>query len=103
MSQFSDILSTPDFADLDECRPYEACVGCGWCCLTDPCSLALQLHGHQDRCVELLWDESLRCYRCRLMRDPAWRDRARTSQHAGQGCCAPLNPWRTDVRNRESG
>ncbi len=77
------------------------CVGCGWCCLRDPCSESHRRYGYTKVCPELLWDEASRRYLCKLMLDPEYGEAVRQSQHAGQGCYAPLNAWRKDVRNRK--
>ena len=72
------------------------CVGCGWCCLTDQCVESHIKHGYRERCPEVFWDNDLRCYRCRLSAD----DSLRRLLGIGEGCCAPLNPWRDDVKDR---
>ncbi|WP_366141540.1 hypothetical protein [Pseudodesulfovibrio sp.] len=77
------------------------CVGCGWCCLTDPCQESHRRHGYVRRCPDLKWDEAKGRYLCGLMLDPDQGAEVRRSQHAGQGCYAPLNAWRKDVRNRD--
>jgi len=77
-----------------ESRP---CVGCGWCCLTDQCRESLQLHGYRQRCPEVFWDGGLSLYRCRLSSEKTYRELLAM----GEGCCAPLNSWRGDVRNRD--
>ena len=73
------------------------CVGCGWCCLTDQCRESLQLHGYRERCPEVFWDDDLSLYRCRLSSEKTYRELLAM----GEGCCAPLNSWRADVRNRD--
>ena len=73
------------------------CVGCGWCCLTDQCRESHILYGYQERCPDLVWDENALRYLCRRAADPAFRYRL----GIGEGCCAPLLPWRKDVRNRD--
>lgn len=72
------------------------CVGCGWCCLTDQCVESHILHGYKERCPEVYWDAQLRCHRCRL----SSQERFRKLLAIGEGCCAPLNAWRNDVRDR---
>ena len=76
---------------------YLPCLGCGWCCLHDQCPESHILHGYLARCPEIGWDELLGLYRCRL----ADRKKYRELLHMGLGCCAPLNPWRGKVRERE--
>lgn len=56
------------------------------------------LHGYLKRCPEIAWDESLKLYRCGLSGQESFR----RLLGLGEGCCAPLNPWRTDVRNRDN-
>lgn len=77
------------------------CVGCGWCCLSDPCWVSHWRHGYTRRCPELYWDEELGRYMCAAMDDPEEGDYARRKLYEGQGCCAPDNPFRDDVRNRD--
>ena len=93
------------FADAPSIEPLTEeitpCVGCGWCCLTDPCSESHRRHGYTRRCPDLLWDEKQGRYLCGLMLDPDQGEEVRRSQHAGQGCYAPLNSWRKNVRNRD--
>jgi hypothetical protein len=76
------------------------CVGCGWCCLHDPCWVSHWKHGHRRRCPELYWDKAAGRYFCRVMGDPVEGERARRKLFEGQGCCAPDNPWRDDLRER---
>ncbi len=75
------------------------CVGCGWCCLTDQCRDSHIRYGYLERCPDIYWDEAQGLYRCRLAHDPE----TRRNQAMGKGCCAPLNSWRKDVRNRDGG
>lgn len=77
------------------------CVGCGWCCLTDQCEESHRKYGYMLRCPEVFWDQSVRRYNCRMMLDPVSGAASRKALLQGKGCCAPLNPWRTDVRNRD--
>jgi hypothetical protein len=53
------------------------------------------------RCPDLRWDEEQGRYLCGLMLDPETAELFRRTQHEGQGCYAPLNAWRDDVRNRD--
>jgi hypothetical protein len=73
------------------------CVGCGWCCLTDQCGESHILHGYRQRCPEVFWDGAARRYLCRLSSS----ERMREHLAMGEGCCAPLNSWRGDVKNRD--
>ena len=79
--------------------PPAACVGCGFCCLTDQCEVSHRLHGYLPRCPELAWDEGGSRYVCRLIAKPRCGvDLA--PLFVGQGCCWRDNPWRGDVRRR---
>jgi hypothetical protein len=76
-------------------------VGCGWCCLDNPCEVSHQLYGYQRRCPDLAWDAALARYVCRLLDHPDRAVEFATALNLGQGCCAPLNSWRQDVRDRD--
>jgi len=80
---------------------YLPCVGCGWCCLHDQCTDSLRRHGYLPRCPELFWSEEAGRYLCRTMLEGESGAGIRRNQHTGKGCCAPLNSWRQDVRNRD--
>jgi hypothetical protein len=82
-------------------QPALPCVGCGWCCLHAPCETSHRKYGYRTRCPDLLWDETQRRYLCLLMLAPKTRETTRREQSEGRGCCAPTNPWREDVRNRD--
>ncbi len=77
------------------------CVGCGWCCLQDPCMESHRRYGYMRRCPDIIWDEEAGRYLCGLMLNPETAEQFKRSQHAGEGCYAPLNSWRDDVRNRD--
>lgn len=77
------------------------CVGCGWCCLDNQCEESHRQYGYMRRCPDLKWDDEQGRYLCLMMLDPEKGDQARRSNHEGQGCYAPLNKWRDDVRNRD--
>ncbi|SDB33715.1 hypothetical protein SAMN05660653_01618 [Desulfonatronum thiosulfatophilum] len=79
----------------------KACVGCGWCCLTDQCMESHRKHGYMPRCPEVFWDPFQQRYQCSMMLDPVQGLASRKALLQGKGCCAPLNPWRDDVRNRD--
>ncbi|ABB37193.1 hypothetical protein Dde_0392 [Oleidesulfovibrio alaskensis G20] len=79
------------------CTP---CNGCGWCCLDHPCDESVYLHGYTDRCPELCWSKSRNRYLCRLAADAVRGRRFRDNLRMGEGCCAPQNPWRQNVRQR---
>lgn len=59
-----------------------------------------RLHGYLPRCPELSWDEAAGRYLCLLMLDERLGAEHRWELAAGEGCCAPLNNWREDVRDR---
>ncbi|HDQ41223.1 MAG TPA: hypothetical protein ENN39_09385 [Desulfonatronum sp.] len=61
-----------------------------------------RLHGYQPRCPELFWDNGQGRYLCRLAKDPVHGETFRRALLIGKGCCAPLNPWREEARNREN-
>jgi len=73
------------------------CVGCGYCCIEATCTLGLLLHpAHmREQCPSLYWDEAQSMYRCKEVAEFSH------SLYIGQGCCSPLNSWRTDVRRRD--
>ena len=81
--------------------PSKPCVGCGWCCLDNPCAVSHRRHGYTRRCPDLHWDQDQGRYVCLVMLDHALEPEHREGLHRGEGCCAPLNPWRDDVRNRD--
>jgi len=76
------------------------CVGCGWCCLDNPCETSHRRHGYVGRCPDLAWDPGQGRYLCGLVLDPELGATVRAEQFVGEGCCAPLNAWRGDVRDR---
>jgi len=71
------------------------CVGCGYCCLTAPCLVAV-LRGvvlkHGVRCPYLYWGGTR--YWCGLAGTMWWE------LDLEEGCCSSLNTWRKDVRFR---
>ena len=62
------------------------CVGCGWCCIQDPCMESHRRYGYMRRCPDLFWDDKAGRYMCGLMLDPETAEETKRSQHAGQGC-----------------
>jgi hypothetical protein len=76
------------------------CVGCGWCCLDNPCEVSHRLYGYVGRCPDLCWDAGRGRYLCGLAAHPELGAGFRAELFVGQGCCAPLNAWREDVRER---
>jgi len=77
------------------------CVGCGFCCLKSPCGASLRVYGTTTRCPALEWQETR--YACKLMQLPGGiGERYREELYAGAGCCAGLNDWRLDVRQRDA-
>jgi len=74
------------------------CVGCGWCCLDNPCEVSHQAFGYLPRCPALVWIGAR--YVCDLVIHP--REGVDLSPlFVGQGCCARDNAWRACVRERE--
>ena len=73
------------------------CVGCGWCCLDNPCQESHILHGYLKRCPDIVWNVAQGLYRCRLAQQAKYE----RLLSIGLGCCAPLNPWRQNVVNHD--
>lgn len=97
----NDFTIFPDIQQMEAVtQENKPCVGCGWCCLHDPCFESHRKYGYTKRCPDLQWDEEKARYICKLMLDPKEGENVRQSQHEGQGCYAPLNDWRKDVKNR---
>lgn len=85
------------FSPKDPGLPPLACLGCGWCCLDNPCEVSQQAYGYTPRCPALVWTGAR--YVCDLVIHPrAGVDL--TPLFVGQGCCARHNAWRDDVRER---
>ncbi|WP_235619933.1 hypothetical protein [Megalodesulfovibrio gigas] len=80
--------------------PAPACVGCGWCCLDNPCEESHRKYGYLPRCPELVWDAAAGRYWCALMQHRFAGQATKDALFAGEGCCARHNPWRTAVRWR---
>jgi hypothetical protein len=57
----------------DKPREGQPCNGCGVCCASEPCPVAIiflwQRHG---RCRALEWDEIAQHYRCGMLRRPEY-------------------------------
>lgn len=79
------------------------CVGCGYCCMQTPCSIATRLYPGVRECPQLTWDERDQRYYCGLMllSEPLG-SYYRQELFAGAGCCSSLNSWRQDVKRRTS-
>lgn len=77
------------------------CIGCGWCCLDNPCDYSHRLYGYAKRCPALVFDQDEGRYLCTLMNDPVHAEEVRRANFEGQGCCNPLGQWRKDVRDRD--
>lgn len=77
------------------------CIGCGYCCITDPCGASKRLYGNIKECPQLLWNENKNRYACGLMliQGPIG-DGYKKELSEGAGCCSSLNTWRKDVRQR---
>ncbi|WP_027721665.1 hypothetical protein [Maridesulfovibrio zosterae] len=78
------------------------CVGCGWCCISDPCEVSHRKYGYTKRCPDLFWDKCMNRYICLLMRDAQESEDAKRQLFEGQGCCAPLMTWRDNVHDRDN-
>lgn len=75
-------------------------MGCGWCCQDSQCDVSHRLYGYAPRCPDLFWDPGPERYLCRLAGHPERGAEFRAALGIGQGCCAPLNAWRGQVRER---
>jgi hypothetical protein len=92
-----DPLDDDFFSPQDSGLPPLPCVGCGWCCLDNPCEVSHQAFGYTSRCPALTWTGAR--YICDLVVRPvAGVDL--TPLFVGQGCCARHNAWREDVKDR---
>lgn len=85
------------FSPGDPGLPPLPCVGCGWCCLDNPCEVSQQAFGYVRRCPALKWTGAR--YVCGLVLEPR-PGVDLTPLFVGQGCCARHNAWRNDVRER---
>lgn len=85
------------FSPGDPGLPPLPCVGCGWCCLDNPCEVSQQAFGYVRRCPALKWTGAR--YVCELVLAPR-PGVDLTPLFVGQGCCARHNAWRDDVRER---
>jgi len=93
MTAFDDDFFSPREPGL----PPLPCVGCGWCCLDNPCEVSQAAYGYQRRCPALVWTGAR--YVCDLVINPR-PGVDLTPLFVGQGCCARHNAWRGDVRRR---
>ena len=77
------------------------CVGCGYCCKTAPCGVALRIYGNITQCPSLKWDAEKQRHICGIIADPVIGFKFAEELAIGAGCCSPLcNTWRQDVHNR---
>lgn len=90
----------PAQSDDPDATDAPPCVGCGWCCLSDPCNVSHELYGYQQRCPALVWSGPMNRYLCGLMIEGDEREERSRALFRGEGCCARHNPWRDDVRER---
>lgn len=85
------------YSPKDSGLPPLECMGCGWCCLDNPCEVSHAAFGYTPRCPALVWTGAR--YICDLVVRPvAGVDL--TPLFVGQGCCARHNAWRESVRER---
>lgn len=85
------------YSPKDPGLPPLECVGCGWCCLDNPCEVSHAVYGYTPRCPALTWTGAR--YVCALVLRP--QDGVDLGPlFVGQGCCARHNAWRGDVRQR---
>jgi hypothetical protein len=68
------------------------CNGCGFCCIKAQCLLSVKLFGRCDICPALEWIGSRHI--CRLAKGHS------EELYIGAGCCASLNSWRKDLKDR---
>lgn len=91
---------------IGKTRPREKCVGCGYCCIQNPCSFCKSMYpdtvARGEICPLLEWNGER--YMCKLITTPGKQgDYYRMMLLVGKGCRAYLNPWRKDVRKRTQG
>ena len=86
----------------DKKLKFDPCVGCGHCCLTAQCAVSLRVHGQQDICPSLSWNEKEKRHECELVFLPGiLGEEFKKELYIGQGCCSSLNSWRKEPnRNR---
>jgi hypothetical protein len=85
------------FSPKDAGLPPLACVGCGWCCLDNPCEVSQLAYGYTPRCPALKWTGAR--YVCGLVVSPV-PGVDLSPLFVGEGCCARHNAWRADVKDR---
>ena len=72
------------------------CIGSGFCCMMEQCRASVEIHGEIDEiCPELIFKDGR--YWCNLILE----DDKLVKDMAGQGCGAPWNRWRKDVKKRD--
>ena len=76
------------------------CVGCGFCCIKSACVLGQMWNNSEpwERCPSLVWNGSR--YICDIIADRPDDDSLRIELGVGEGCCANLNSWRRNVKER---
>ncbi len=85
-------------------RKISQCNGCGYCCLKTQCDVSRRLYKTVEVCPQLRWDKLKERYVCDLMLISGLLGEGyRKELHAGAGCCASLNSWRRDVKERSRG
>ena len=85
------------FTPKDQGLPPLPCLGCGWCCLDNPCEVSHSVYGYAPRCPALVWTGTR--YACDLVLNPQ-PGVDLGPLFVGEGCCARHNPWRLDVKKR---
>jgi len=81
------------------------CVGCGFCCVQEPCTYGRYAHREEIEagliCPALHWAGNR--YICRLVsRNDSSGMFYRRELKVGEGCRSNANPWRLQVRPRKS-
>jgi len=94
---FRPMLDDDFFSPREPGLPPLPCLGCGWCCLDNPCEVSHAAYGYTPRCPALEWTGTR--YVCGLVLRP--REGVDLAPlFVGQGCCARHNPWRAEVKKR---
>lgn len=109
------MVTPPAFFETASCRAENLmiredyrivpCVGCGFCCIQEPCTYGRYAHREEIEagriCPSLIWTGSR--YICGLV---SRKDSSGLFYHrelkVGEGCRSYNNPWRLHVRPRKS-
>ncbi len=72
----------------------EKCVGCGFCCIMEPCRIAQEIFGEIDECPVLEFNGSRHI--CKLVEESP----SLVCHMIDTGCGVSWNRWRKDVKKR---